>query len=165
MPMLHTPVNHHLRPLYRTLAALAGLYVLVFGVAGVVKARGLGLFAQHDLPWVLGLRTNLAFAILSIGAGLLILAGTIIGRNIDHLVNLTASVIFLATGLAMLALLRTDANFLGFSVSNCVASFILGIITGLAGLYGKVGSAEIESAEESFRHGSAAPGQSAAASQ
>src|SRR6266545_4114447 len=128
--MLHTPVNHHLRPLYRTLAGLAGVYVLLFGIIGLVQTRGLDFFAQHDLPWVLGLRTNPAFSILSIGAGLV-----------------------------MLVLQRTDANFLGFSVSNCVASFILGIITGTAGLYGKVGSVETESAEESFRHGSAAASQ------
>jgi Domain of unknown function (DUF4383) len=157
--MLHTPINHHLRPLYRVLAGLAGIYVLVFGVAGLVQTRGLAPFAQHNLPWVLGLRTNPAFAVLSIGAGLLILAGTVIGRNIDYVINLIASVIFMVTGLAMLALLRTDANFLGFSVSNCVVSFILGIITGLAGLYGRVGSVELESAEESFRHGSAATSQ------
>jgi Domain of unknown function (DUF4383) len=157
--MLHTPVNHHLRPLYRTLAGLAGVYVLLFGIIGLVQTRGLDLFAQHDLPWVLGLRTNPAFSILSIGAGLLILVATFIGRNIDYLINLTASGIFLVTGLVMLVLQRTDANFLGFSVSNCIASFILGIITGTAGLYGKVGSVETESAEESLRHGSAATSQ------
>jgi hypothetical protein len=157
--MLHTPVNHHLRPLYRVLAGLAGLYVLVFGIAGLVKTRGMDVFAQHDLPWVLGLRTNLAFSVLSIGAGLLILSGTVIGRNIDYLINLVASVIFMVTGLAMLALLRTDANFLGFSVANCIVSFILGIITGTAGLYGKVGTTETASAEESFRHRSAATSQ------
>jgi hypothetical protein len=154
--MLHTPVNHHLRPLYRTLAGLGGLYVLVFGIAGAVKTSGLGLFAQHGLPTVLGLRTNLAFAILSIFAGLVILLGTFLGRNLDYLINLVASVIFLVTGLAMLALLRTDANFLGFSMSNCIVSFILGLVTGLAGLYGKVGSRETESAEDAYRHGAAA---------
>lgn len=155
--MLHTPVNHHLRPLYRVLAGLAGLYVLVFGISGLAKTRGLDVFAQHDLPWVLGLRTNPAFAVLSIGAGALILLGTVIGRNIDYMINLIASVIFLVTGMAMLIVLRTDANFLGFSMSNCIVSFILGLVTGIAGLYGKVGSSEVESAEEAYRHGSAAP--------
>jgi len=155
--VLHTPINHHLRPLYRVLAGLAGLYVLVFGIAGLIRTHGLATFAQHDLPWVLGLRTNPAFAMLSIGAGALILVGTVLGRNIDYLVNLLASVIFLVTGMAMLVLLRTDANFLGFSMSNCVVSFILGLVTGTAGLYGKVGSSEVESAEEAHRHGSAEP--------
>ena len=32
--MAHFPVNHPLRPLYRTLAGLVGAYLLVFGIVG-----------------------------------------------------------------------------------------------------------------------------------
>jgi hypothetical protein len=140
MPVLHTPVNHHLRPVYRALAVFAGLYVLVFGIVGVIQSRGLAAFAQHDLPWVLGLRTNPAFAILSVAAGAVILLGNFIGRNVEHFVNLTAGVVFLVAGFAMLLLLQTSANFLGFSMVNCVVSFILGLVVGMAGLYDKVES-------------------------
>jgi hypothetical protein len=150
--LLHTPVNHHLRPLYRALAALAGLYMLVFGIVGLVRTAGLPAFGQHDLPWVLGLRTNPAFSVLSILAGAVVLFANLIGRNIDHFVNLAASVVFLLAGIAMLALLRTEANILGFSMANCVVSFILGLVTGTAGLYDKVGSTESADAEDALRH-------------
>ena len=67
--MAHIPINHPLQPFYRVLAGLIGLYLVVFGTVGVIKTRGLPLFEQDGLPWVLGLRANLAFAILSIVVG------------------------------------------------------------------------------------------------
>lgn len=150
--LLHLPVNHHLRPLYRALAGLAGLYVLVFGIAGFSQSRGLSLFAQHDLPWVLGLRTNPAFALLSIASGAVILVATVVGRNLDHLVYLAAGIIFMLAGIAMMLLLQTPANFLGFSMSNCIVSFILGLVTFTAGLYGRSGTAEDAQSLNVHRH-------------
>jgi hypothetical protein len=152
---MHIPINHHLRPLYRVLTGLAGLYVLVFGIVGASRSAGLPLFAdpRHEtLPWVLGLRTNPAFSYLSIGAGIALLAGAVIGRNVDHYINLIAGGVFLLSGMAMMLLLQTDANFLGFSMSNCVVSFILGLVTLAAGLYGRTGSAEQAEVEYAYQH-------------
>ena len=154
-PTMHIPINHHLRRLYRVLTGLAGLYVLVFGIAGASRSAGLPLFADphHEtLPWVLGLRTNPAFSYLSIGAGIALLAGAVIGRNVDHYVNLVAGGVFLLSGMAMMTLLQSDANFLGFSMSNCVVSFILGLVTLAAGLYGRSGTAEHAEAEYAYQH-------------
>jgi hypothetical protein len=155
--MLHLPVNHHLRPLYRTLAGLAGLYVLVFGVLGSVRSRGLDFFAQPKsgahLPWVLGLRTNPAFALLSIVVGLVIVLAAIVDRNVDYYVNIAAGSVFLLAGMAMMTLLQTDFNFLGFSMANCIASFILGTVVFIAGLYGRAGSTDRAHEEEAVRHG------------
>ncbi|HEU5109531.1 MAG TPA: DUF4383 domain-containing protein, partial [Micromonosporaceae bacterium] len=77
--MAHTPVNHPLRPLYRVLAGLTGLYVLLFGIIGVMETAGTELFG-HPSAYALGLRTNLAFSIISIVAGLIIVVATVIGR-------------------------------------------------------------------------------------
>ena len=44
---------------------LTGVYVLVFGVVGAVRTTGSPLFDRSDIV-VLGLRTNLAFALLSV---------------------------------------------------------------------------------------------------
>jgi Domain of unknown function (DUF4383) len=154
---LHIPVNHRLRPFYRVLAGLCGLYVLAFGVVGFTKTAGMDLFAQDDLPEALGLKTNRAFAVLSIVVGAIVLVGAIIGRNIDHLINMVASVVFLVAGMAMLALLHTDLNIFGFEVSTCVASFIIGMVLATAGLYGKVGSTNQAVYEEGFRHGTPDP--------
>ena len=157
---MHIPINHHLRPLYRAIAGFGGLYVLVFGIMGFVASRGLPWFAQphdHKLPWVLGLRTNLAFSVLSIVVGLALLVANVVGRNLDHYINLAAGGVFMLAGMAMMALLQTDLNLLGFSMVNCVVSLLLGTLFLAAGLYGRVGTADAEHDEEAFRHGQAAP--------
>jgi hypothetical protein len=151
--MAHLPVNHHLRPLYRTLAGVAGLYVLVFGVVGVIETRDIRPFAQEGLPPVLGLRANGAFAILSIVAGLVIVAGAVLGRNLDRWINLVGGVVFLVAGMAMMSLMETDLNVLGFTMSTCVVSFLIGLVLLTAGLYGRAGSPREQALEEDFRHG------------
>ena len=153
--MAHFPVNHHLQPLYRVLAGLAGIYVLAFGITALVRARSLPFFAQNGLPSSLGLHGNRAFALLSIVAGAIIVVGAVVGRNLDYYVNLVAGVIFLLAGMAALVFLRTDLNVLGFTMTTCIVSFIIGAILSVAGLYGRVGSAEDVQREERFRHGQA----------
>jgi hypothetical protein len=152
--MAHIPVNHPLQPFYRFLGGLAGLYVFVFGVIGVVRTGDVGTFARQGLPTVLLLHTNRAFAILSIVMGAILLLGAIIGRGLNHLLNLITGIVFLVAGLVMLVFLQTDLNFLGFGVSTCVASFILGLVLVAAGLYGKVGDDDAVAREEAWRHGS-----------
>ena len=49
--MAHFPVNHPARPLYRVLAGLIGLYILVFGVYGRRPHLGQGLFGRGS-DWV-----------------------------------------------------------------------------------------------------------------
>jgi hypothetical protein len=135
--LTHLPVDHPLRNLYRILAAVVGVAVLGFGIVGFTRTRGTALFAQDHLPWVLGLRTNLAFALLSIVSGAVLLVCALVGRNLDHVVNFLGGIVFMAVGMLMLGLLRTDANFLGFSMTNCVVSFVLGTVVFAAGLYGR----------------------------
>jgi hypothetical protein len=151
--MAHFPINHHLRPLYRTLAALAGIYVLAFGITALAKSSGQGFFAQTDLPQALGLHANRAFAILSIVVGAVLVAGAIIGRNVDRWINLVGGAVFLLSGFVMLVLLRTDLNYLGFTMTTCVVSFVIGMVLAVAGLYGQVGSVDQFDREEKLRHG------------
>ena len=139
--LTHLPVNHPLRNLYRAVAALVGAGVLLFGIVGFTRTRGTALFAQEHLPWVLGLRTNLAFALLSIVSGAVLLVCAVVGRNLDHVVNFLGGIVFMAVGMLMMSLLRTDANFLGFSMTNCIVSFVLGTIVFAAGLYGRTRTA------------------------
>lgn len=132
--MSHFPVNHPLRPLYRTLVAFAGIYVLGFGVVGLVRASGSPFFHRSELS-VLGLRTNLAFAVLSVLAGVVILAAVFVGRNLDFAVNVWGGIAFMIAGTAMLALLDTDLNVLNFSMATVIASFSIGLLLFTAGLY------------------------------
>jgi hypothetical protein len=153
--MSHLPVNHHLQPLYRVLAALTGIYVLVFGIVGWLMTADYDLFAQDGLPAVLGLRANRAFAVLSVAAGLVLLAGAFVGRNVARWINLLGGIAFMVVGAAMLTLLETDLNVLGFSVATCTVSFIIGLVLFAAGLYGRTGSRSRARHEEGFRHGRA----------
>ena len=148
--LLHLPINHRLRPLYRFLAGLTGLYVLVFGIVGAVVSRGHS-FVTRDHIYALGLRTNPAFAILSIIVGAVVLLGVIVGRNVDHILNLVGGLVFLLAGMFMLILLQTDLNLLNYTVSTSVVSFIIGLVLFLAGLYSRVGPPEEAQAEEATR--------------
>jgi hypothetical protein len=149
--MAHIPVNHPMRPLYRTLSGLIGLYILVFGIIGVIQTAGDPLFDRGDV-WVLGLRTNLAFAILSVVYGAVLLLGAVIGGNVEHMVNLGAGLVFILVGLVMMTLMETDANILNFSMVNSIVSFVFGLLVLTAGLYDKVGSSDEVEAEEAHRH-------------
>ncbi|HZD96938.1 MAG TPA: DUF4383 domain-containing protein, partial [Micromonosporaceae bacterium] len=80
--MSHIPVNHPLRTFYRFLATLAGLYILIFGIVAFVKTKGTPAFQQHSLPWVFGLHANLAFSIISIVAGIVVVLAALVGRNV-----------------------------------------------------------------------------------
>ncbi len=154
--MAHIPVNHPLRPLYRMLAALVGAYVLVFGIVGLVRTWGDDLFAR-DSVWVLGLRTNLAFAILSVIFGAVILLANVVGGNVGHLVNLGAAVIFMVAGVAMMALMQTDGELPQLlHVDRASSRCVFGLLLLTAGLYDKVGTAEDAEAEDAFRHNAVA---------
>jgi hypothetical protein len=138
---------------YRTLAFACGCYVLAFGIVALTRTGGMDLFARNGLPQVLGLRANGAFAALSVAAGLAVALAALVGRNVDRWVNLVTGVVFLVAGMVMLTVLRTDLNLLGFTVTTCVVSFIIGLVLALAGLYGQIGPREAERREELFRHG------------
>jgi len=134
--MSHMPVNHPLRPFYRVLAALSGVYVLVFGLVGAAMTAGQDFFARSDTS-ALGLRTNLAFSLLSIVAGIVVIGAVVIGRNVDRAVNVWGGLAFLTVGTVMLLLLDSDLNALNFSMATVIVSFLVGMILFSAGLYGR----------------------------
>ncbi len=151
--MAHLPINHRLGGFYRTLAALAGVYLLLFGIIGASKTWGKASFFAQDINTeALGLQTNPAFSLLSIIVGAIVILFALVGRNIAHFVNYAGGVVFWLAGLFGLILVRTGANFLNFEVSTCVVSFIVGTLLVLAGMYGKRGTAQQAAEEEEFRH-------------
>jgi hypothetical protein len=132
----HFPVNHRTRGFWRTLAVLAGLYVVLLGIVGLTRTSGMDTFATHGRR-VLGLTVNPGFSYLNIVVGAIIVIATIVGRNIDVPVNLVLSFVFNLAGMFSLAFLRTDLNFFAFSVTNCIVSFVVGTILFLASMYGR----------------------------
>ncbi|MFI7436553.1 DUF4383 domain-containing protein [Micromonospora haikouensis] len=148
--MAHTPVNHPARPIYRAIGGLVGLYFLVFGVLGLVASAGSDLFAQDDTK-ALGQGTNLGFSLLSIVLGIAILAGTVIGRNLDVAINQWLAYALMVLGLAELAFLRTDANIFNFTITTDIVVLTLSMVLLMAGMYGKVGTDEENEAWQKAR--------------
>ncbi len=136
----HLPTNHHLRPIYRLLALVSGVYVLVFGVVGLVQTSGAETFDRSSGATALGLPTNPAFAYASIGTGVLIVLAALVGRNIDFYVYLVVGLVFQLAGMLTLAFLGSDVNFFNFSVATCVVSLVVGLALFTAGLYSRVGA-------------------------
>jgi hypothetical protein len=139
--MGHNPVNHPLRPLYRALGALAGIYLVLFGIVGLIVTSGDGLFGPADHR-VLGQGANLFWSIVSLIIGAVILIVTGLGRNLDTETDKFLGWAFLAVGSYGLAVIRTDANFLGFSIATVIVSYLVGVVLILASYYSKVGPIE-----------------------
>ena len=141
----HFPVNHHLRPLYRLLCArLPGLYLLVFGVVGVVQTAGGDFFAgaATSACWASG--TNLAFvARCRLVGGVVLLGADLIGRNLDHHVNQSRR--RRAAWSSALAMLAADADRRQLprllASSTVIVTFMVGILVLIAGLYDRSGIA------------------------
>ncbi|MGK5442321.1 DUF4383 domain-containing protein [Micromonospora sp. URMC 105] len=148
--MAHFPVNHPARPLYRVIAGLVGLYILVFGVWGVFETWGEPLFDRGS-HWALGLRTNLAFSLVSVAFGIVLLIGASRRSNLGHYMNLTAGAVFMITSIAMMSVLQTTVNFLNFSMSTVIVSMVFGLLLLATGLYDKVGTDEHAEKERNDR--------------
>jgi len=139
--MAHNPVNHPARPVYRALSGLTGTYLVIFGALGLIETAGSEFFTQDD-TLVLGQGTNLGSSAILGGLGLVTLLATLIGRNIDVAVNKWFGYGFMFVGLGSLALERTDANYLNFSLATCIVAMTVGLVLLMAGMYSKVGSDE-----------------------
>jgi hypothetical protein len=129
---------------------------VVFGVVGLIVTPGNGLFGQPD-ERVLGQGANLFWSIVSVIIGVVIVAVTVIGRNLDTKVNSYIGWALLVIGTYEMTVSRTDANFLKFTMSTVVVTYIVGLALILASLYGKVGTPEEARAEHEAAHASRGP--------
>jgi Domain of unknown function (DUF4383) len=150
--MAHNPVNHPLRPLYRGLGFLAGAYLVVFGVIGLIQTSG------HDATGnigvrVLGQQSNLTWSVIALILGAIVLISTAIGRNADTEVDKYVGWGLLVIGSYGLATSRTDADFLGFSIATVVVTFVVGLVLIMTGLYSKVAPTTRAGAPRQVREG------------
>ncbi|WP_159767106.1 DUF4383 domain-containing protein [Streptomyces sp. HM190] len=134
----HLPVDHRLSRVYRFGAGLMGLFLVTFGILGLIDRIG---WFDTGGDQVAGLNTNGTLSVLSIAVGLLLLVGMVIGGNFASTLNMTLGVLFVLSGFGNLALLDTDSNFLAFRIQNVLFSFVVGILLMTFGMYGRVGSA------------------------
>jgi hypothetical protein len=152
--MAHNPVNHPLRPIYRALGALSGVWLILFGVVGVIVNAGDDFFAVHP-DRVLGQGANMFAAVLSVLTGVILVLATVVGRNLDTEAYKYLGWGILAVGSYGLATLRTDANFLGFTIATVIVEYLVGIIVVLCGLYIKSAPVSAEGAPRQVREGRA----------
>jgi Domain of unknown function (DUF4383) len=150
--MAHNPVNHPLRPLYRALGALTGVYLVLFGIVGIIVTAGDGLFGKGG-DRVLGQGANLFWSIVALLIGAIVLIATVIGRNAD-----TAADKYLGWGLLVLgsfglAFSRTDANIFGQDISTVIVTYIVGLALITTSLYSKVAPADRAGAPRQVREG------------
>ncbi|ARP70032.1 DUF4383 domain-containing protein [Streptomyces pluripotens] len=134
----HLPVDHRLNLVYRIGAGLIGLFLVVFGILGLLDQIG---FFNTGGDTVVGLNTNGALSVLSICVGVILFVGMVIGGNVASTLNMVFGVLFLLNGFLFLGLLDTDSNFLAFRMQNVLFSFIVGLLLMTFGMYGRVGSA------------------------
>ncbi|MFG3045948.1 DUF4383 domain-containing protein [Streptomyces sp. NPDC048241] len=133
----HLPVDHKLNLVYRIGAGLIGLFLLIFGILGLVGHIGAFNVGSDT---VAGLNTNGALSILSICVGVILLAGMVIGGNFASTLNMVFGVLFILSGFLNLGLLGTENNFLAFRIQNVFFTFIVGLLLMTFGMYGRVGS-------------------------
>lgn len=142
MYLAHIPINHHLRGLWRAVAALSGLYLVALGVYGIVETSGLELFAQDDLPEVFGQQLNPASSGMLLVLGGIVVLVTVIGRNLDHFGNFWAGQSLVIVTLLAMAVLRTDANILGFNMTSVIVIMSVGTLILASSLYAKIGRSD-----------------------
>lgn len=131
----HLPVDHRLSQVYRVGAGLAGLFLLAFGILGLIDRIG---FFDTGGDTVAGLNTNGALGVLSICVGLLLFVGMVIGGNFASTLNMVLGIAFILSGFVNLALLDTGLNFLAFEMQNVLFSFAIGLLLMMFGMYGRV---------------------------
>ena len=129
------PQDNPLNRVYRLGAGAIGVGLLGFGIAGF--SGGLGFFDTTGND-VAGLSTNSVLSAISVLVGVALVAGAVIGGNVAARLNTVVGVLFLASGLANLAFLRTSANILNFSMRNVIFSFVSGLLLLSFGMYGRV---------------------------
>jgi hypothetical protein len=153
--MAHNPVNHPLRPMYRVLGFLAGAYLVLFGIVGLIQTSG-DAFTGTTGDRVLGQGANTLSSIIALVVGVLVLLATLIGRNVDTEADKYLGWALLVLGSYELAFSRTDANVFGFTVATVVVVYIVGLLLITVSLYSKVAPPAKTGAPRQVREGRAA---------
>jgi hypothetical protein len=150
--MAHNPVNHPLRPMYRVLGFLAGAYLVLFGIVGLIQTSG-EAFTGASAARVLGQGSNMLTSIISLALGAIVLLVTVIGRNLDTEGDKFLGWGILVLGSYELAFSRTDANIFGFTISTVIVMYLVGLALITVSLYSKVAPASEAGAPRQVREG------------
>jgi hypothetical protein len=119
-------VNHPARGAYRVAAlACAGLYALV-GVVALVVSTDVPASGEFGHGWW-GLTLNRAGGVLLLALAVLVVLGALLPGNRGAGALTGLGVLILLVGLAFLALSRTSANVVAFSIVDICALWVVGV--------------------------------------
>ena len=136
----HLPLNHELRGLYRTVIAVGGVVLALFGILWIV-ANGTPIGGDGES--VLGLHANGTFGSVSLVIGVALVVATIVGRNVDHWLGFLLAALCMAIGVLDLATIRTTSQPFALSAGTCIALLVFGtVIIGAASYVGTGPDAE-----------------------
>ena len=91
--------------------------------------------------------------------GVVVLVGTVIGRNIDVAINQWLAYSLMVISLAGLAFMQTDANVFNFSITTVIVVMTVALVLLMVGMYGKVGTDDAEGRPGRWRRpGAPTPG-------
>jgi uncharacterized protein DUF4383 len=116
-------------------AVAVGLVLLVFGLLGATSGVG---FLTTSGQRFLGLSSNGLLSALSLVVAVVLLGAAFRGPRTASTVMIVLGVLFLASAVLNLALLRTSFNVLAFRMSNVVFSDVVGLLLLVLGAYGRI---------------------------
>jgi hypothetical protein len=116
-------------------AVAVALVILVFGLLGF--AGGLDFFSTEGEP-ILGMSSNGLLSTVSVLTAVVLLTAAARGPRIASTVMIVVGTLFLISGLANMAVLRTSFNVLAFEMTNVAFSLVTGLVLLLLGAYGRL---------------------------
>jgi hypothetical protein len=116
-------------------AVAVALVILVFGLLGF--AGGLDFFSTEGEP-ILGMSSNGLLSTVSVLTAVVLLTAAARGPRIASTVMIVVGTLFLISGLANMAVLRTSFNVLAFEMTNVAFSLVAGLTLLLLGAYGRL---------------------------
>jgi len=133
---LPVPVTTHpIHTVHRVGIGALGLFLLAFGVIGLV--RRLPLHATRG-ELIMGLQSNGLLSAISVVASLVLLGAAVRGPRAASTVGIVSGVAFLISGIANMFVLGTAMNMLAFGRANVVFSLLVGMGLLFTGAYGRV---------------------------
>jgi hypothetical protein len=116
-------------------AVAVALVILVFGLLGF--AGGLDFFSTEGEP-ILGMSSNGLLSTVSVLTAVVLRTAAARGPRIASTVMIVVGTLFLISGLANMAVLRTSFNVLAFEMTNVAFSLVAGLTLLLLGAYGRL---------------------------